>query len=74
MLEKSNDEYREKHNNLLIQKDLLENEMKNLKTSIENEKNSNISLINRLNESEGTFQKNILNINYLQLNSFIRVS
>ena len=57
MLEKSNDEYREKHNNLLIQKDLLENEMKNLKISIENEKNSNISLINRLNESEGTFQK-----------------
>jgi hypothetical protein len=74
MLEKSNDEYREKHNNLLIQKDLLENEMKNLKTSIENEKNSNISLINRLNESEGTFQKNTLIINYLQLNSIIRVS
>jgi hypothetical protein len=53
MLEKSNDELREKNNNLLIQKDLLENEMKNLKISIENEKNSNISLINRLNESEG---------------------
>jgi hypothetical protein len=64
MLEKSNDEYREKHNNLLIQKDLLENEMKNLKTSIENEKNSNLSFINRLNESEGTFQKNNLKINY----------
>ncbi len=40
----------EKQNNLLIQKDLLENEMVNLKSAIENEKNTKITLINRLNE------------------------
>lgn len=44
---------KEKHNNLLIQKDLLENEFSNLKNAIENEKNTNITLVNRLNESEG---------------------
>ena len=50
MLEKTSDEMREKQNNLLIQKDLLENEMVNLKNAIENEKNTKITLINRLNE------------------------
>jgi hypothetical protein len=50
MLEKTSDEMREKQNNLLIQKDLLENEMVNLKSAIENEKNTKITLINRLNE------------------------
>lgn len=44
---------KEKLNNLLIQKDLLENEFSNLKNAIENEKNTNITLVNRLNESEG---------------------
>ena len=53
MLEKTSDEMREKQNNLLIQKDLLENEMINLKSAIENEKNNNITLVNRLNESQG---------------------
>jgi hypothetical protein len=50
MLEKTSDEMRQKQNNLLIQKDLLENEMVNLKSAIENEKNTKITLINRLNE------------------------
>ena len=52
MIEKSNDEMREKNNNLLIQKDLLENDTINLKAAVENEKNSNTLLASRVNELE----------------------
>ena len=43
---------REKNNNLLIQKDLLENDTINLKAAVENEKNSNTLLASRVNELE----------------------
>lgn len=47
---------REKTNNLLIQKDLLENEFHSLKNSYESEKNSSVCLVNRINELEATIQ------------------
>ena len=63
-IEKSNEEMKEKHNSLLIQKDLIENEMKNFKFSYENEKNTNLIFMNRVNELEGKhaklIQKNLL--------------
>ena len=49
-LEKSNEEMKERNNELLIQRDLLENEFK---SQLEYEKNTNALLINRLNEAEG---------------------
>lgn len=55
-LEKTNDDLREKHNNLLIQKDLIENDLNNLKNSLDNEKSSNIQLINRINELDSNIQ------------------
>lgn len=44
---------KENQNDLLIKKDLIENENKNLKISHENEKNSNLTLVNRVNDLEG---------------------
>lgn len=55
-LEKLNDELREKNNNLMIQKDLLDNEIATLKASIENEKSSHASLMNRYSDIESTIQ------------------
>lgn len=55
-MEKSNDDLREKNNNLMIQKDLLQNEFFSLKNSFENEKNANTSHLNRLNELESNLQ------------------
>lgn len=55
-IEKSHEEMKEKQNELLIQKDLIENEMKNFKTSYEAEKDSNLSLFDRVNELEATIQ------------------
>lgn len=51
-MEKSCDDLREKNNNLLIQKDLSENEIRNLKNLIENEKSQNTTLTCRLEEME----------------------
>ena len=53
---------KEKHNSLLIQKDLMENDMKNLKNSFDNEKNLNLKLFNRVNELEGKINIHYLNI------------
>lgn len=55
-LEKTHDDLREKNNNLLIQKDLLQNEFHSLKNSYENEKTSSVCLVNRVNELEATVQ------------------
>lgn len=55
-MEKTNDDLREKNNNLMIQKDLLQNEFQSLKSSYENEKNSGVCLVNRINELEATVQ------------------
>ena len=60
---------KEKHNSLLIQKDLMENDMKNLKNSFDNEKNLNLKLFNRVNELEGKINVHYLNI--LTLSVFI---
>jgi len=51
-IEKANEDLREKNNSLLIQKDLIENDMYNLRHALEHEKNSNSTLTHRLNESE----------------------
>ena len=53
LLEKSNDEMREKQNNLSIQKDLLENDIVNLRSCVESEKSASAILVNRINELEG---------------------
>ncbi|CAF0772865.1 unnamed protein product [Brachionus calyciflorus] len=55
-LEKTIDELREKTNNLSIQKDLLDNEIENLKNTVENEKKLNQTLTTRLNNLETNFQ------------------
>lgn len=55
-MEKSIDEFREKTNNLAIQKDLLNNEIENLKNTIENEKRLNQTLSNRINDLESSVQ------------------
>lgn len=55
-LEKTSDDLREKNNNLLIQKDLLQNEFHSLRNSYENEKNAGVCLVNRINELEATVQ------------------
>ncbi len=41
---------------MLIKKDLIENENKNFKASYENEKHSNLVLVNRVNELESDIQ------------------
>ena len=55
-IEKTNEDLREKTNSLLIQKDLIENDMFNLRNSLEHEKNSNVALITRLNELGASFE------------------
>jgi hypothetical protein len=55
-LEKSNDDWREKHNNLLIQKDLIENESHKWRNLLESEKQTNSSMVARINELETTVQ------------------
>jgi hypothetical protein len=65
-LEKQLDDLREKNNNLLIQKDLLDNEILNLKSSIEMDKESNRSLALKLSELETTVQCVLIENNKLK--------
>ena len=51
-LEKQSDDLREKNNNLLIQKDLLDNEIANLRSLLENEKSMSAALTHRAEELE----------------------
>lgn len=66
ILEKSNDEMREKLNDLLIQKDLLENDLLKLKILIETEKSNNHNIVNRINELEANNQLCIFENNKLK--------
>jgi len=54
--EKINEEMKETQNSLLIQKDLIENEMTNMRSLYESEKANSLSLFNRVNELEGNLQ------------------
>jgi chromosome segregation ATPase len=55
-IEKLNEEMKETQNSLLIQKDLIENEMANLRSLYETEKTTSLSLFGRVNELEASLQ------------------
>ncbi len=55
-IEKLNEEMKETQNSLLIQKDLIENEMTNLRSLYETEKTTSLSLFGRVNELEANLQ------------------
>ncbi len=55
-IEKLNEEMKETQNTLLIQKDLIENEMTNLRSLYETEKTTSLSLFGRVNELEASLQ------------------